>query len=116
MNNSFGVSPHLLVRAPYNPISTEALASSAKGLAFSSTLWARLFPSPGLGLYRRGYGGGGVGHRPAPEQVPRIALDIGTNGEIVLSDGRRMVACSCAAGPAFEVPISSAACAAAAGP
>jgi uncharacterized 2Fe-2S/4Fe-4S cluster protein (DUF4445 family) len=32
----------------------------------------------------------------------RIALDIGTNGEIVLSNGKRMVACSCAAGPAFE--------------
>jgi uncharacterized 2Fe-2S/4Fe-4S cluster protein (DUF4445 family) len=35
-------------------------------------------------------------------KVPRIAIDIGTNGEIVLTDGKTVVACSCAAGPAFE--------------
>ena len=31
-----------------------------------------------------------------------MAIDIGTNGEIVLTDGKAMAACSCAAGPAFE--------------
>jgi uncharacterized 2Fe-2S/4Fe-4S cluster protein (DUF4445 family) len=35
-------------------------------------------------------------------RVPRLAIDIGTNGEIVLTDGQHLVACSCAAGPAFE--------------
>ncbi|MHC4593311.1 MAG: ASKHA domain-containing protein, partial [Planctomycetota bacterium] len=32
----------------------------------------------------------------------RFAIDIGTNGEVVLGNRERLVACSCAAGPAFE--------------
>ena len=31
-----------------------------------------------------------------------MAIDIGTNGEIALTDGKTMVACAAAAGPAFE--------------
>ena len=34
--------------------------------------------------------------------VPRMLVDIGTNTEVILTDGRRTVACSCPAGPAFE--------------
>lgn len=33
---------------------------------------------------------------------PAIFLDIGTNGEMVLFDGKRLTACATAAGPAFE--------------
>ncbi|MBM4042925.1 MAG: DUF4445 domain-containing protein, partial [Planctomycetes bacterium] len=33
---------------------------------------------------------------------PTLAVDIGTNGEMVLGTARRLVACSTAAGPAFE--------------
>lgn len=39
---------------------------------------------------------------------PTLAIDIGTNGEIILAAGGRLLACSAAAGPAFEgVNISS---------
>lgn len=34
--------------------------------------------------------------------VPRMLVDIGTNTEVVLTDGQRTLACSCPAGPAFE--------------
>ncbi|MBN1844188.1 MAG: DUF4445 domain-containing protein [Sedimentisphaerales bacterium] len=34
--------------------------------------------------------------------APRLALDLGTNGEILLGHRRRLLACSTAAGPAFE--------------
>src|SRR3989304_6245201 len=34
--------------------------------------------------------------------VPRMMVDIGTNTEVILTDGRRTLACSCPAGPAFE--------------
>lgn len=33
---------------------------------------------------------------------PRMLIDIGTNTEVVLTDGRRTLAASCPAGPAFE--------------
>ncbi|MGI6350855.1 MAG: ASKHA domain-containing protein [Armatimonadota bacterium] len=36
------------------------------------------------------------------QQGVRIAIDIGTNGEIVVGDRDRLVSCSTAAGPAFE--------------
>ena len=32
----------------------------------------------------------------------KLAIDIGTNGEIVLGNKEKMLSCSCAAGPAFE--------------
>ena len=34
--------------------------------------------------------------------VPRMLVDIGTNTEVIVTDGRRVLACSCPAGPAFE--------------
>ena len=104
MNQLFwGIPPHLLVRAPYNPISTEALSASAKGLGLQLNPLGMVFSLP---LVSGFIGSDTVGVVLATglhkSKKPRIALDIGTNGEIVLSDGRRMVACSCAAGPAFE--------------
>ena len=40
----------------------------------------------------------GFGHPPHP----MAAIDLGTNGEVMLTDGRRIVVASTAAGPAFE--------------
>jgi len=34
--------------------------------------------------------------------VPRMVVDMGTNTEVILTDGLRTLACSCPAGPAFE--------------
>lgn len=34
--------------------------------------------------------------------LPRMLVDVGTNTEVILSDGMRTLACSCPAGPAFE--------------
>jgi uncharacterized 2Fe-2S/4Fe-4S cluster protein (DUF4445 family) len=34
--------------------------------------------------------------------VPRVAVDIGTNGEVLLGSAARLIACSAPAGPAFE--------------
>lgn len=34
--------------------------------------------------------------------VPRMLVDIGTNTELIVTDGQRTLACSCPAGPAFE--------------
>lgn len=36
------------------------------------------------------------------KKAPTLLLDVGTNGELVLSTGERLLCCSCAAGPAFE--------------
>ncbi|HTG01181.1 MAG TPA: ASKHA domain-containing protein [Nitrospirota bacterium] len=104
MNQLFwGISSQLLCRAPYNPISLEALSTSAKGLGLQINPLGMVFSLP---LVAGFLGSDTVGvvlstglHK---SKSPRIAMDIGTNGEIVVNDGKRMVACSCAAGPAFE--------------
>jgi len=36
------------------------------------------------------------------DSVPSLLVDIGTNGEIVLQNGGKLIACATAAGPAFE--------------
>ena len=54
-------------------------------------------------IRRRRHGGGHSGHRPGRlPAIPRLLVDIGTNGEIVLQAGGRLWAASTAAGPAFE--------------
>ncbi len=37
-----------------------------------------------------------------PAGLPRMLVDVGTNTEVILTDGQRTLACSCPAGPAFE--------------
>ena len=39
---------------------------------------------------------------PATSRGPAMLVDIGTNTEVVVTDGRRVLAASCPAGPAFE--------------
>ena len=99
----WGIHPRLLIRPPYNPISIAGLGAPAKDLGLRINPVGRVFSLP---LVSGFIGSDTVGVVLATglhkSHRPRIAIDIGTNGEIVLSDGRRMVACSCAAGPAFE--------------
>jgi uncharacterized 2Fe-2S/4Fe-4S cluster protein (DUF4445 family) len=99
----WGILPRLLVRPPYNPISTEGLSAPVRGLGLQINPLGIVFSLP---LVSGFIGSDTVGVVLATglhkSKKPKIALDIGTNGEIVLSDGQRMVACSCAAGPAFE--------------
>ncbi|RJQ65338.1 MAG: DUF4445 domain-containing protein [Desulfobacteraceae bacterium] len=99
----WGIPPRLLIRPPYNPIAMEGLSASAKemglrinplGMVFSLPLVSGFIGSDTVGVV--------LATGLHKSRKPRIALDIGTNGEIVLTDGHRMAACSCAAGPAFE--------------
>lgn len=48
------------------------------------------------------HGGGNVGASDGAAGGPAMLIDVGTNTEVVISDGRRVLAASCPAGPAFE--------------
>lgn len=96
-------SPWLFSRAPYNPLTTSPLVISASSFKVKMNPLGQVSTLPLISGF---IGSDTVGmvlstglHR---SRTPKIALDIGTNGEIVLSDGKEMVSCSCAAGPAFE--------------
>jgi uncharacterized 2Fe-2S/4Fe-4S cluster protein (DUF4445 family) len=98
-----GISPRFLSRYPYNPVTVEALDISAADFDVDINPAGRVGVLPVVSGF---IGSDTVGvilstglHK---SKAPKLAIDIGTNGEIVLTDGSRMVACSCAAGPAFE--------------
>jgi len=98
-----GISPQFLARYPYNPLTGHTLSIPANTVRLKVSPMARVISLP---LVSGFMGSDTVGvvmasglHR---SRIPKMAIDIGTNGEIVLTDGSAMVACSCAAGPAFE--------------
>lgn len=96
-----GVSPEPLSRVPYKPAFKEAVTIDAQesGLGLSCGLY--LFPLIG------GFVGGdavavALSLGMPGEGSPVLAIDIGTNSEILLSSGGTLYATSAAAGPAFE--------------
>lgn len=98
-----GISPEPLSRIPYRPAFTEAQRVEAQRLGFTTPAGVPLYALPLVG----GFVGGdavavilslGLGKAP----FPTLAIDIGTNSEIILSSGGNIYATSAAAGPAFE--------------
>lgn len=98
-----GISPRSLVRTPYMPAICEPLVLRAADYDLQAAPGALLLCLPVIAGF---IGSDTVGCMLAVhwEQLEELTLliDIGTNGELVLGTKKRMVACSTAAGPAFE--------------
>ena len=100
--------------APYTPVLTGDSYFSANELNMNINPNGKVY----LGPFVSGFlGADAVGAALGANLVPfkdndlldgdgntnlNLILDIGTNGEILLSDGNKILACSTAAGPAFE--------------
>ena len=111
-----GVSPEPLSRVPYRPAFKDAQRLSAKETGLCSCADTPLYAFPLIG----GFVGGdavavalSLGLRREKEAA--IAIDIGTNSEIMLAAGGELYATSAAAGPAFEAGEISAGMVAGAG-
>ena len=95
-----GIEPRPLVTPPYMPAVFEAMELDAEGILPISGK-VRILPNI-AGFV----GGDTVGCMASTrfDQLDELTLmiDIGTNGEMVLGDKNRRIACSTAAGPAFE--------------
>lgn len=98
-----GISPANIGAIPFNPAVNHpgTLPARSLGLGFHPEALVDIVP----GMY--GYVGGDitsdlyvVGARDADEPV--LVVDIGTNGEMVLGNRGRMIACATPAGPAWE--------------
>ena len=103
MHLLLGIDPRHLAVAPYVPVVGRSLYVRARelGLRINECGYAHILPNIA------GYVGAdtvGVVLATAlyEDERPALAVDIGTNGEIVLGSKGRMLACSTAAGPAFE--------------
>ncbi len=96
-------SPLSLIRPPYQPVSTKAVTLPAVtlGLALAKDVILHILPLIGGFV-----GGDTTGCLLATDfdALPgsNLLMDVGTNGELVVGVGDKRVACSTAAGPAFE--------------
>jgi len=92
-----------LVLAPYEPHRRELQIISAASLGIHAGDGADLLVAPVVGGF---VGADTVACLSATAfdtlDEPTLLLDIGTNGELALTNGTRRVCCSTAAGPAFE--------------
>lgn len=98
-----GVDPSSLGIAPYVPIFTKSWDIAAAEIGLKGSAAARLYCLPAVSAY---IGADIVAGVYASELYKKqgnvLFIDIGTNGEIVLSHRGKLMSCSCAAGPALE--------------
>jgi uncharacterized 2Fe-2S/4Fe-4S cluster protein (DUF4445 family) len=98
-----GIDPSWVGLAPYAPVMRHALTLSARELFLKVAPEARVCLLP---LVAGFVGADAVAVTLATRlydgDAERIAVDIGTNGEVLLGSARRLWACSAPAGPAFE--------------
>jgi uncharacterized 2Fe-2S/4Fe-4S cluster protein (DUF4445 family) len=98
-----GVDPGPIAHAPYVAVLRASLDVKARDVGLEINRNANLHMLPNIA----GFVGSDtvaviLASGMAREDEVRFAIDIGTNGEVVLGNRERLVACSCAAGPAFE--------------
>lgn len=98
-----GVDPTYLAPAPFIPAYVHGIEMSGKELGFTLNPEMKVCLLPNIAGYVGADTMGvilGTHIHERPEYS--LAIDVGTNGEIVLAGGGRILACSTAAGPAFE--------------
>ena len=98
-----GVTPNSLARTPFAPVFCSAQNTQAKDLNLNVCPQANVYLLPNIA----GHVGSDIVAMILSSGIYKmkgchIAIDIGTNGEIVAMKDGQMVTCSTAAGPAFE--------------
>ncbi|WP_425058064.1 Na(+)-translocating NADH-quinone reductase subunit F [Sporomusa carbonis] len=98
-----GISPAALVRKPYAPVFKDVAPFCPEDIGLGINKCGKIIILPNIASF---IGSDTTAAVLAIDQnllsTPMILVDLGTNGEMVLSDGNKLYACSTAAGPAFE--------------
>ncbi len=98
-----GAAVYSLTKAPYVPAVQEAMICSSRDYGIALHPEAELWMLPNIaGFVGADTVGCLLSSGLAEEQEWTLLVDIGTNGEMVLGKNGRLLACSTAAGPAFE--------------
>jgi len=97
------LNPRYLSLAPYTPVVRKGINLTPESLGIEINQTGNIYCLPVIAGYN---GSDNVGVILATEIYKRddvcLALDIGTNTEVVLGNKDQMLVCSCASGPAFE--------------
>lgn len=103
MHMLLGVDARSIGRAPYKPQFLEARCMKAAEISLTAGRGANLYCLPHVSAYiGADIVAGAYVCNLQKEKGNVLFIDIGTNGEIVLASGGRLLCCSCAAGPALE--------------
>ncbi|SHI94760.1 ASKHA domain-containing protein [Desulfosporosinus lacus] len=104
MHMVLGVDPLSIGKSPYAPIFVEEKDISAKEIGLTAlSSFGRVYCLPAVSSYIGADIVAGAYVAKLHDRKDKVLfIDIGTNGEIVLSNGGKLVSCSCAAGPALE--------------
>ncbi|MBI4556366.1 MAG: DUF4445 domain-containing protein [Candidatus Hydrogenedentes bacterium] len=98
-----GIDPTPLGQVPFVPVVGHGMHIAATELGLRIHPRGRAYVFPVIGGFVGGDTVAGVLATKLCElEGPTMLVDIGTNGEIVLSHNEQVLATSCAAGPAFE--------------
>lgn len=98
-----GIDPVELGQAPFAPATSDALGLAAADLGLGINPAARAYVLPIIAGHV-GADAAAVVLSEQPQQSDELmlAVDVGTNAEIILGDRSRVLACSSPTGPAFE--------------
>lgn len=114
MHMLLGADARTMGRAPYRPVFVEARTLPAGTLGLAAGQNTKLYCLPHASSFIGADVVAGMYACGMQKEEGRVLfVDIGTNGEIVLAAGGKLLSCSCAAGPALEgMNISAGMCAA----
>ena len=103
MHTLLGVDATPIGKAPYAPMFVGAKDIKASEIGLNAAEGARLYCLPSVSSYiGADIVAGAYVCELQKQQENVLFIDIGTNGEIVLSKAGELLCCSCAAGPALE--------------
>lgn len=98
-----GISPKHLGLSPYVPAVSDPINEKARNWSLKVNQAANLYIFPIIAGFVGGDAVADVISTGIHESNElSMVLDIGTNTEVIIGDKHRLIACSCASGPAFE--------------
>ncbi|EQK43414.1 2Fe-2S iron-sulfur cluster binding domain protein [[Clostridium] bifermentans ATCC 638] len=103
MHVLLNINPMSIGKSPYSPTFVKSKNIRAKDLGIEISKFGSVYLLPGVSSYIGADIVAGVCVSNLKETDKNVLfIDIGTNGEMVLSKKGELVSCSCAAGPALE--------------
>ncbi len=103
MHLLLGVDPLSIALSPYTPVWTRTLRVSSETVGLSLASGCEAIIGPAVSAYvGADILAGVIASSIAEQEKMSLLIDVGTNGEIVLGNRKRLMAAATAAGPAFE--------------
>ncbi len=97
------LDPEFVGLAPFPPVIHRSLDIRARdlGIKLNDSAYVHILPNE-AGFVGADNVGVLIAEEPYKHDQTQLLIDIGTNGELVLGNNRKLISCSCATGPALE--------------